>query len=153
MLEDAGHVHLSCQSNWGESIPRVEACCHRSTQQSCTKAAAVRAVLLCCPSLRGVLQASNLNQMICPKPKAWNRPIFKLRAELGLLYPWWTYLCICMCKPAQTRMFTGIFSCFVDTVMHKDEPSHNKSGLTRDMQLPRKHQPVPFSAPLPTRGS
>lgn len=45
---------------------------------------------------------------------------------------------MCMGELAQTRMFTCIFSCFVDTVMRKDEPSHNKSGLTWDMQLPRE---------------
>jgi len=50
-------------------------------------------------------------------------------------------------------MLTYTCSCFVDAAVHKGEPWHNKLGLTWDMQLPWTHQPVPFSAPLPTRGT
>lgn len=60
MLEDKGHIPLSCQSDLGESILRVGAWSHHSTQQSCMKAAAVRAVLLHCPPLRWVLKESKL---------------------------------------------------------------------------------------------
>lgn len=77
----------------------------------------------------------------------------KPRAELCSLCLSWIYLCMHMCKPVQTGMLMYIFSCSVDTVMHKDKPLYSKSELACDSQLHQKQQPVLFTAPLPTRGS